>query len=170
MKKLILFFGLMMMVSMTSMAQKYAYINSNEILNAIPEYKAAQKELDDLSEKWQKEIEAMNQEIEKKDKAYQEEKILLPEETRKQRETEIAQLLRKVRDFQKAKYSPNGELYKKREELIKPIQDKMYKAVKSIAKAKNYAFVFDKGSQNNIVYADTKYDISDDVLKKLGVQ
>lgn len=164
-------FGLLFIfvVSMATMAlsQKYAFIDSKYILDKIPAYQTAQKKLDDLSEKWQKDIESKYAEIEQKDKAYQEEKILLPDDIKKKREAEIAEMLNGVREFQKEKFGVSGELFQKRQELIKPIQDKLYKAIQDVAKDK-YAMVFDKANQSNLVYADVKLDISDRVLDKMG--
>lgn len=153
---------------MNTFAQKYAYVDSKFILGKIPAYTEAQKKMDDLSAKWQKDVEEKYAEIETKDKAYQEEKILLPDEIKKKREAEIAQLLNEVREFQKKKFGVEGELFQKRQELIKPIQDKLYKAIKDVSKDK-YDMVFDKANQSNLLYANTKLDISDKVLKKLGV-
>jgi outer membrane protein len=150
-----------------AMAQKFAYIDSRVILEKVPAYAEAQKTLDDLSEKWQKEIEKMYADIEAKRKAYQEEKILLPADIQKKREDEIAEMEKAARELQKARFGVNGELFQKRQELIKPIQEKMYKAIKTISQDK-YTFVFDIANHSNIMYADPKSDISDKVIREMG--
>jgi outer membrane protein len=165
--KRILFILFMLPAVAIAQQQKFAYINSKEILDKIPAFKEAQKTLDDLSEKWQKEVEAALAEAENKRKAYQEERILLPEDIQRKREEEIAALEKSARDLQKAKFGVNGELFQKRQELIKPIQDKMYKALKTVSQDK-YTFVFDIANQSNLMYADPKMDISDKVLKEMG--
>lgn len=166
MKRILLLLFLLPLAAVAQQ-QKFAYINSKEILEKIPAFKEAQKNLDDLSEKWQNEVTAALNEVENKRKVYQEERILLPEDIQKKREEEIAQLEKAARDLQKSKFGVNGELFQKRQELIKPIQDKMYKALKTVAQDK-YTFVFDIANQSNLMYADPKMDISDKVLKEMG--
>jgi len=167
MKKLGLILILLVAIASTGLSQKYAYIDSKYILEQVPAYQNAQKKLDDLSEKWQKEIQEKYAEIDSKDKAYQEEKIVLPDDIKTKREAEITQLLDAVRTYQKDKFGVSGELFEKRQELIKPIQDKLYQAIKDVSKDK-YAMVFDKANQSNLIYADPKLDISKRVLDKMG--
>lgn len=150
-------------------AQKYGYVNSQYILEKMPEYKEAQLKLDQLSEQYQKEIDAKYTEIQKMKEALQKEKILLPDEMRIKREEEIALKEREVRELQMQKFGVNGELFQKRQELIKPIQEKIYKAIKEVAEAGGFAFIFDKANSAFILYADPKNDKSDAVLKKLGL-
>ncbi len=168
MRKIFLILILAIGLSAVTNAQKYAYIDSKYILENIPEYTQAQKKLDDLSEKWQKEIEEKYAEIEKLYKAYQADQILLPEDMKRKREDEIVRKEREAKEFQKQKFGVNGELFQKRQELIKPIQDKIYKAVKNMAEESNYVFVFDKANQSNIMYASPKLNKSDLILKKMG--
>jgi len=149
-------------------AQKYAYIDSEYILKNVPEYQDAQNQLDELSEKWQKEIEVKFVEIDNLYKKYQADVVLLPADMKKKREDEIINMEKEVKSYQNQKFGSDGELFQKRQELIKPIQDKVYNALEEIAKSKNYAFVFDKASSSTIMYSDAKYDISDDVLDELG--
>lgn len=156
-----------LMVSAVS-AQKYAYVDSDYILKNVPEYQDAQNQLDELSEQWQKEIEAKFQEIDELYKKYQADVVLLPADMKKKREDEIINVEKEVKRYQSEKFGSDGELFKKRQELIKPIQDKIYNALEEIAKSKNYAFIFDKSSSATIMFADPKYDISDDVLDELG--
>ena len=168
MKKFVLFFVFISMTFQLSIAQKFAFIDTDYILNQMPEYQKAQKDLDDLAEKWQKEIEAKYKEIETKYKAFQEEEILLHEETKKQRMDEILELENLAKELQKKRFGVNGDLYKKRKELIEPIQDEIYKAIKSLSKDNNYNFILDKSTNSNILYADPKYDKSDAVLRKIN--
>ena len=150
------------------MAQKFAFVDTEYILNRIPSYTAAQDQLDKLSEEWQKEIEDMYSEIEKLYKNYQTEKVLLSEEMRAQKEEEIINKEKEAKDLQNKYFGREGSLYTKRQELIKPIQDEIYRAVKEISTEGNYAVIFDTASGANMLYTNPKYDKSDDVLEKLG--
>jgi outer membrane protein len=168
MKKL-LFTVLFLSITMASAyAQRFAFVDTEYILDNIPEYRSAQEELDELSVQWQKEIEAMYQEIEQMYQAYQAEAVLLPEEMKVQKQNEIIAKEKEVKDLQKKRFGTDGDLFKKREELIKPIQDKVYNAIEEIAKEGNYAFILDKSSGASVLYLDVKYDKSDEVLNKLG--
>lgn len=161
---------LVMAIMLTSAvsAQKYAYIDSDYILKNVPEYQDAQNQMDELSEKWQKEIEVKFVEIEALYKKYQADVVLLPADMKKKREDEIINFEKEVKQFQQDKFGQEGELFQKRQELIKPIQDKIYNALEEISKAKNYSFVFDKANGASIMYANPKFDISDDILDELG--
>ena len=162
---LIAFFGLL---SIPVISQKYAFIDTKYILSQMPEYTTAQKEIDDMAEKWQKEIEQQYNKIEQKYKAYQAEEILLPDETKKTRQQEIIELEMKAKEMQKKRFGVEGDLFKKRKELIDPIQEKIYKAVKQLAKDNSYSFILDKSKNSNIIYAEPKYDKSDAVLRKIN--
>ena len=162
---IIAFFGLL---SIPVISQKYAFIDTKYILSQMPEYTTAQKEIDDMAEKWQKEIEQQYNEIEQKYKVYQAEEILLPEETKKIRQQEIIELEMKAKEMQKKRFGVEGDLFKKRKELIDPIQEKIYKAVKQLAKDNSYSFILDKSKNSNIIYAEPKYDKSDAVLRKIN--
>jgi outer membrane protein len=135
----------------------------------MPEYKDAQKKLDDLSAGWQKEAEVKFAEIDKLYKDYQKEQILLPEDMKIKRQEEIANKEKELKEFQKAKFGVNGELFTKRQELIKPVQEKIYKAIKEMAEQGSYTFVLDKSGNTNILYADPKNDKTEAVIKKLGI-
>ncbi len=165
--KLVLLVMAIMLTSAVS-AQKYAYIDSDYILKNVPEYQDAQNQMDELSEKWQKEIEVKFVEIEALYKKYQADVVLLPADMKKKREDEIINFEKEVKQFQQDKFGQEGELFQKRQELIKPIQDKIYNALEEISKAKNYSFVFDKANGASIMYANPKFDISDDILDELG--
>ena len=154
--------------SFASFAQKIGYVDTEYILNQIPEYKAAKAELDKSSGDWQKEIEVKYSEIDKLYKAYQAEQILLTDDLKKKRENEIINREKEAKDLQKQRFGVDGDLFKKRMELVKPVQDKVYNAVKSVAEKGGIAIIFDKASDMMMLYANPKYDKSDDILQFLG--
>ncbi len=167
MKKLTII--LLTLISFTGIAQqKYAYVDSEYILKKIPSYEAAQQKLDELSVQWQKEIEGYYKEIDKMYKDYQNDKVLLTEEMKKKRQDDIIKKEKEVKDVQKKYFGKDGMLYKKRQELIKPIQDEIYNAIKEIATNGNYGIVFDISAGASVLYTNPKFDISEEVLKKLG--
>ncbi len=149
-------------------SQKYAYVDTDYMLSKIPTYKAAQDKLDEFSKGWQKEVEAKYAEVDKKYKEFLAEKVLLSAEMKAQREEEILNLEQVAIDLKDKYFGEEGELYKKRQELVKPIQDEIYTAIKATAVEGNYGIIFDKASGMSMIYTDQKYDISDDILKKLG--
>jgi outer membrane protein len=149
-------------------AAKFGYVDTDYILSQVPEYKAAQNELDKTSINWQKEIDGKYAEVEKLYKAYQADAILLTDEMKKKRETEISNREKEVKDLQKQRFGADGELFKKRAELVKPIQDKVYNAIKAVAEKAGMGFIMDKSGQVSLLYANSKYDKSDDVLVFLG--
>ena len=151
-----------------SVAQKMGYVDTDYILEKIPEYKAAQAEMDKTSVDWQKEIEIKYTEIDKLYKIYQAESVLLTDDMRKKRENEIINKEKEAKELQKARFGVDGELFKKRMELVKPIQDKVYSAVKQVAERAGLAFIFDKAGQVSLLYSNNKYDKSDDVLTFMG--
>ncbi len=149
-------------------AQKFAYVDTDYILKSIPAYESAQEQLDIMSKDWQAEVETKYAEIEKLYKEYQVEKVLLTEEMKQKREEEIVQKEKAAKDLQKKYFGPEGELFKKRQELIKPIQDDIFNAIKDLAVNGNFAIIFDAAGSANMLYSDPKYDKSDEVLEKLG--
>lgn len=149
-------------------AQKFCYVDTDYILAQSPAYQAAQTELNNLSIQWQKEVEAKYAEIDLMYKNFQQERILMTEELAQKREAEIVQKEKEAKDFQKSKFGVDGELFKKRQELIKPIQDQVYNAVATMAVRDGYAIVFDKASDMTMLYTNPKYDKSDEVLEILG--
>ena len=151
-----------------SFAQKWAYVDTEYILANIPEYKAAQSELDRISAEWQKEIEAKYTEIDRLKGSFEAEKILLTDDMKKKRLDEIAEKEKEAKDLQKEKFGVDGELFKKRQELVKPIQDKVFNAIKAYAEKGLYVAIFDKASDLTILYSSPKYDKSDDILVALG--
>ena len=152
----------------TTQAQKIAYVDTEYILGNIPEYKIAQTQIEDISAKWQKDIETRFAEIDKLYKTYEADATMLPEEMKRKRENEIINKEKEVKDLQKQRFGQNGDLFKKRQELIKPIQDKVYNAIEAVSNQDNIAVVFDKSSGATMIYTNNKYDISDTVLKRLG--
>jgi outer membrane protein len=151
-------------------AQKFGYVDSKYILNHVQAYQDAQAEIDKISIDWQKEIESKYESVDKMEKAYQAEKILLTEEMKRNREAEIDQKRKDARELQKKRFGVDGDLFKKREELIKPIQDEIYAAIQEVASQGQLMVVFDKATNSNILYSNPKHDISDKVLKKMGLK
>jgi outer membrane protein len=149
-------------------AARFSYVDTDYIMGQIPEFKAANSELEKTSVQWQKEIETKFAEIDKLYKAYQADAILLTDDMKKKRENEIVNKEKEAKDLQKQRFGVDGELFKKRQELVKPIQDKVYNAIKVVAEKKGIGFVLDKSGQISILYASSKYDLSDDVLVHLG--
>ncbi len=168
MKKTILALALCIMAAFAANAQKYACVNTEYILSNIPDYEQAQQTLDKFSVDWQKEIEAKFQEIDKLYKSYQSEAYLLPEDLKNKRQDEIIEKEKEVKELQKKRFGSEGDLEKKREDLMKPIQDKVYSAIEKYATAKGYSIIFDKSSDSSIIYANAKADVSDDILKQMG--
>jgi outer membrane protein len=159
---------LLLVSASTAFAQKYAYVNTQYILDNIPEYKAAQQQLDNASLAWQKEIEDRYAIIDKLYKTYQAEQVLLTEEMKKRRQDEINTKEKDVKELQKQRFGFEGDLFKKKQELVKPIQDKIYNAVKKLATDGSYGVIFDKSSDLVMLYTNPKYDKSDDILLALG--
>jgi len=166
--KLILLF-LMSGISTFMFAQsKLGYVDTDYILKNIPSYQAAQAQLDRIAADWQKEIEAVYGQIDKMYKDFQAEKVLLTEEMKTKRENDIINKEKEAKELQKKYFGKEGDLYKKRQELVKPIQDEVFNAVKDISIEGNYAIIFDTAGNLNMLYTDPKLDKSDEVLKKLG--
>ena len=149
--------------------QKYCFIDSKFILEKLSDYKDAQVKLDNLSKLWQDEIDAKMVEVEKMYKGYQAEKPMLSEEMRNRRQDEIVGKEKEAKDLQKQRFGYEGDLFKKRQELVKPVQDRVFNAVQKMAASKGYDMVFDKAGGVTVFYADPKLDRSDDVLKLLGI-
>ena len=168
MKKILIISALLLVSLLPGYGQKYAFVDTDYILNNIPEYTDAQAYLNDLSSEWQKEIEEKYQEIDKLYREYQAESILLPEDMKKQRENEIIQKEKEAKDLQKKRFGKDGDLYKKRIELVQPIQEKIFNAIQDMAVTRNYAFIFDKAGGSSLLFADAKYDLSDDILDEIG--
>jgi outer membrane protein len=153
-----------------SQAQRYAIIDTKYILDRIPEYKDAQKKLDDFSTLWQKEIDQKQAELDQLYRNYEAEQVMLSDELKKKREDQLFNKEKELRDLQKRRFGFEGDLFKKRQELIKPIQDKVYNAVQKLAVARQYDFILDKSEGITVIFADPKLDKSDDVLREIGVK
>ncbi len=151
-------------------AQRYAVIDMNYILSKLPEYKAAQQKLDQFSAMWQQEIDKKSADLDKMYKDYDAEKVMLSDDLKKKREDEIFNADKDLKDLQRKRFGYEGDLFKKRQELIKPIQDKVYTAIQKLAAEKLYDFILDKSDGITVIFADPKLDKSDDVLKELGVK
>ena len=168
MKRIASILSILFLATGMGLAQKYAFVDTEYILNRIPAYKAAQDQLDKMAQDWQEEVETMYGGIEKMYQDFQAEKVLLTEEMKTKKEEEIISREKEVKDLQQKYFGRDGNLFDKRQELIKPIQDEVYRAVKEIASEGNYAVIFDTASGANMLYTNPKYDKSDEVLEKLG--
>ena len=167
MKRVFLFAVALIFATLT-FGQKYAYVDTEYILNNIPVYESAKTQLEDLTKEWKKEIDAKKASIDQMYQNYQSERILLTEELRAKREDEIMKKEQELKQLQQMYFGESGMLYKKREELIKPIQDDIYNAIKEIATEGNFAVIFDTANNLNMLYTDPRHDKSDEVLRKLG--
>jgi outer membrane protein len=157
------------LLSITAQAQKFAFVDMDYILSKMPTYTEAQKQLDKIAEGWQKDVEAKMKNIDEMYKQFQAEQVLMTEPMKQQKIKEIEAKERDVKEYQKAKFGPNGELFKKRQELVKPIQDKIYNEVSKYAVAKGFDFIFDRSSGPTMLYAGDKHNKSDDILSALGI-
>jgi outer membrane protein len=169
MKKIIITAVLMAFLALPMFGQKYAYIDSEYILSNMPDYVEAQAELDRVAVEWQQEIEREFAKIDSMYKKYQTEVITMPENMKQKREEAIINAEKAAKDLQKKRFGKDGDLTKKREELVTPIQDRVFTAIDEYAKEKGYAFVFDVAGSMTIIYADPKWDINDQIMQKLGV-
>ena len=167
--KIILLLTITLIAASSMQAQRYAFIDTDYILEQIPAYQEAQAEIDAQAEKWQKQIQARYDEIEKMYTAYKAEQVLLTPDMKKVKEQEIIQKEKNAKDFQKQKFGVEGDLFKLRQELIKPIQESVFEAVQKMAEQKSYAVIFDKAASSSaIIYASPKYDQSEEILQRLG--
>jgi len=170
MKKLLLIFFLFSVTIWSATAQRYAIIDTKYILDKIPEYKEADKKLQDISSQWQKEIDDKQSELNRMYKNYDAEQYMLSDELKKKREAELFNKEKEVRDLQKKRFGYEGDLFKERQHIVKPIQDKVYNAIQKIAVAKSYDFVLDKSEGITVIFADPKLDKSDEVLREMGIK
>jgi outer membrane protein len=170
MKKILIIACCMALFTSAVNAQKYAIIDTKYILDRLPEYKLAQKQLDDIAAGWQKEIDSMQAQLDRMYKDYEAEQVMLSEELRKKREDQLFIKEKTLRDQQRKRFGFEGDLFKKRQELIKPVQDKVYNAVQKIAVQRGYDFILDKSEGITVIFADPKLDKSEDILRELGVK
>lgn len=170
MKKILIAVCSLLLISAAVEAQKYAVIDTRYILDKMPDYKTAQKQLDDIAAGWQKDIDAQQTGLDNMYKAFEAEQVMLSDELKKKREDQLFNKEKALRDLQRKRFGFEGDLFKKRQELIKPIQDKVYNAVQKMAVQRGYDFVLDKSEGITIIFADPKLDKSEDILKDLGVR
>lgn len=169
MKKLSIILGLLLaVVAIDLNAQKFALIDMEYILKNIPAYEMANEQLKQVSQKWEKEIEQQAAKVETMYKDYQSNSIFYTDEQKKSKEEEILAEDKKTQELKRSYFGPEGELFKKREALMKPIQDDIYEAVKTISDNKGYQMVMDRASAASVIYASPRIDISNEVLSKLG--
>jgi len=168
MKRIVLVLSFLILGTCLVQAQKYASVNTEYIFSNIPDYSQAESQLNKLAATWQQEIENKFVEIDKLYKTYQQEAYLLPDNLKRKREDEIVNKEKDVKELQRQRFGSGGDLDKKRAELMKPIQERVYSAIERIANEKGYAFVLDRSGSNTVLFASSKYDISDLVLDMLG--
>lgn len=170
MKYIITCAAFLLFAATTVTAQRYAVIDSKFILDKLPEYKDAQKRLDQISESWQTEIDQKQVALDKMVKDFEAEQVMLPDNLKKKREDEIYNKEKELRELQKKRFGFEGDLFKKRMELIKPVQDRVYNAIQKLALEKQYDFILDKSEGITVIFADPKLDKSEEVLRSLGVK
>jgi|SRR3989339_337756 outer membrane protein len=171
MKKILVAFAtLLLLTTAVEAQQRYAIIDTKYILSKIPEYRDADKKLQLVGEQWQKEIDDKQAVLDKMYKNYEAEQIMLTDDLKKKREDELFVKEKEIRDLQKKRFGYEGDLFKERQKLVKPIQDKVYNAIQKIAVARVYDFILDKSEGITVIFADPKLDKSDEVLRELGIK
>jgi len=170
MKKIILVAFLTLTAFAAAYAQRVAYVDADYILKHMPEYASSQKQLAALSDQWQKEVDGRFQEIDRLYKAYQADQVLMTADMKKRREAEIVDKEKAAKDFQRQKFGPDGELSQKSTSLVKPIQDRVSKAVQAVAESNDLDIIFDKNSEVIMLYANPRFDKSAEVITKLGLK
>ncbi len=170
MKKLLFIAICIVMVSATVSAQRYAIIDTKFILDKMPEYKDADKRLAQTSEQWQKEIDDKQGQLNQMYRNYDAEQYMLSDDLKKKREDQLFNLEKEVRDLQKKRFGYEGDLFKERQKLVKPVQDRVYNAIQKVAVNKGYDFVLDKSEGITVIFADPKLEKSSEVLQELGIK
>ena len=168
MKKAIVLACALLAMTLCAKAQKCALVDMDYVMSAIPAYETANEQLSQLSSKWQKEVEALLIEAQTMYKNYQTELPLLSDEMKKKYEEDIVAKEKEAEELKRKYFGPEGELFKKRESLVKPIQDEIYNAIQELCNTEGYQMILDKASSSNLIYAAPKLDVSDDLLEKLG--
>jgi len=168
MKKIVISLCLLAGTSFGLNAQKFAMVDMEYIMKNIPSYETANDQLNQISKKWQSEVDVQMQEVQKMYKNYQTELVFLSDDMKTKREEEIVTKEKSAQDLKRKYFGPDGELFKKRQSLMKPIQDEVYTAVQEISKEKDLELVFDKSSAISVIFTSAKLDVSDAVLQKLG--
>jgi outer membrane protein len=157
-----------LVIGVSAQAQRFAYVDTDYILENIPQYNDKQSQLDEIAVQWQGEVEALYSEIDRMYKDFQAEQILLTDEMKKKREDDIMEKEGEAKDLQRQRFGYQGDLFKKRQQLVKPLQDQVYEAIKDVAMGRGYAVIFDKASAMTMLYTNSKYDLSEDILEELG--
>ena len=168
MKKILIALCFVAAAAFGASAQKFALVNMDYVLRNLPDYEMANEQLNQLSQRWQKEVEVASKEADEMYKQYLSDKVFLTEEQVKKREEEIVAKEQETTELRYKYFGPEGELYKKRQTLMKPIQDDIYNAVKKLSEERGYQAIFDRASSANIIYASPRIDVSNEVLSKLG--
>lgn len=169
MKKLFLIVSFLS-IAFIGTAQKYAVVDTRYILDRLPEYKAAQQQLDMMAAIWQQQIDSMQVSLDKMYREFDAEQIMLTAELKKRKEDQLFAREKELRDLQRKRFGFEGDLFRKRQELVKPVQDKVYNAIQKMAAARGFDFVLDKSEGITIIFADPKLDKSEEVLKELGIR
>lgn len=168
MKKFIICMALVAMISISAFAQKFALVDMDYVLRNVPSYEMANEQLNQVSQRWEREVTELSKEAETMYKNYQSEMVFLTDDQKKAREEEIVAKEKEVTDLRYKYFGPEGELFKKRQSLMKPIQEDVYNAVKAVCEERGYQVIFDRASSQSIVFASPKIDVSNEVLAKLG--
>ncbi|MFM8255250.1 MAG: OmpH family outer membrane protein [Bacteroidota bacterium] len=169
MKKSLLVFGFLI-TALFGAAQKYAVVDTRYILDKMPEYRAAQQQLDVMAAIWQKQIDSMQSSLDRLYREFDAEQVMLTAELKKRKEDQLFNKEKELRDLQRKRFGFEGDLFRKRQELVKPVQDKVYNAIQKLAASRGYDFVLDKSEGITIIFADPKLDKSEEVLRELGIR
>jgi len=169
MKKTLLVFGFLI-TALFGAAQKYAVVDTRYILDKMPEYRTAQQQLDVMAATWQKQIDSMQTALDRLYREFDAEQVMLTAELKKRKEDQLFNKEKELRDLQRKRFGFEGDLFRKRQELVKPVQDKVYNAIQKLAASRGYDFVLDKSEGITIIFADPKLDKSEEVLRELGIR
>ena len=168
MKRILIICGAVLLMAMNAKAQKFALVDMEYIMKNIPAYEMANEQLNQLSQRWQKEVEAKGKEVQTMYNNFKSDMVFLTDEQKQKREQEIVDKEKEANELNYKYFGPEGELYKKRQSLLKPIQDDVYNAVKKVSEERGYQVIFDRASSQSIIFASPKIDVSNEVLTKLG--
>ena len=168
MKRILIICGAVLLMAMNAKAQKFALVDMEYLMKNIPAYEMANEQLNQLSQRWQKEVEAKGKEVQTMYNNFKSDMVFLTDEQKQKREQEIVDKEKEANELKYKYFGPEGELYKKRQSLLKPIQDDGYNAVKKVSEERGYQVIFDRASSQSIIFASPKIDVSNEVLTKLG--
>jgi len=168
MKKLSIITLIVLATSFAASAQKFALVDMEYVLKNVPQYEMANEQLNQVSQRWQREVDELKKEAETMYKNYQSDMVFLTDEQKKKKEEEIVAKEKEASQLQYKYFGPQGELYKKRQSLIKPIQDEVYNAVKKVSEERGFQIIFDRASSQSIIFASPRIDVSNEVLEKMG--